>query len=70
VHVYHAGTVARAGQTLTAGGRVLAVTGVGPTLDAAHERAYRAVAAIDFDGKQFRRDIAKSAFPAPSSRAE
>jgi phosphoribosylamine--glycine ligase len=64
VHVYHAGTVARAGQTLTAGGRVLAVTGTGHTLAAAHERAYRAAAAIDFDGKQFRRDIARSAFGA------
>jgi phosphoribosylamine---glycine ligase len=70
VHVYHAGTVARAGQTLTAGGRVLAVTGVGPTLEAAHQRAYRAVAAIDFDGKQFRRDIAKSAFSGVVPRAE
>jgi phosphoribosylamine--glycine ligase len=49
---------------LTAGGRVLAVTGTGHTLAAAHERAYRAAAAIDFDGKQFRRDIARSAFGA------
>jgi phosphoribosylamine--glycine ligase len=62
VRVYHSGTVARAGQTLTAGGRVLAVTGIGHTLEAAHERAYRGAAAIDFDGKQFRRDIAHSAF--------
>jgi phosphoribosylamine--glycine ligase len=61
VRVYHAGTQARAGQTLTAGGRVLAVTGVGRTLEAAHERAYRGAAAIEFDGKQFRRDIAQSA---------
>ena len=61
VRVYHAGTVARGGQTLTAGGRVLAVTGVGPTLHAAHERAYRAADAIHFDGKQLRRDIAHGA---------
>lgn len=61
VRVYHAGTLARAGQTVTAGGRVLAVTGVGPTLEVAHERAYRAADAIHFDGKQLRRDIARSA---------
>ncbi|HTV19636.1 MAG TPA: phosphoribosylamine--glycine ligase [Polyangiaceae bacterium] len=65
VHVYHAGTVARAGQTLTAGGRVLAVTGVGQTLQAAGERAYRAADTIDFDGKQLRRDIAYSVLGSP-----
>jgi phosphoribosylamine--glycine ligase len=58
VRVYHAGTTAHAQQTLTAGGRVLAVTGVGSTLAGAHERAYAAVDVIDFAGKQLRRDIA------------
>src|SRR5690606_24418498 len=58
VHVYHAGTQARGGQTLTAGGRVFGVTGVGQTLEEAHERAYRAADVIDFEGKQLRRDIA------------
>jgi phosphoribosylamine--glycine ligase len=58
VRVYHAGTTARAGQTLTAGGRVLAVTGVDSSLARAHERAYAGAAVIDFDGKQLRRDIA------------
>lgn len=67
VRVYHAGTVARAGETLTAGGRVLAVTGVGHTLEAAQERAYRAADAIDFDGKQLRRDIARRALRSSAS---
>jgi phosphoribosylamine--glycine ligase len=58
VRIYHAGTTVRAGQTLTAGGRVLAVTGVGTSLSQAHERAYAGAALIDFDGKQLRRDIA------------
>lgn len=58
VHVYHAGTLARGGQTVTAGGRVFGVTGVGQTLEEAHERAYRAADVIDFEGKQLRRDIA------------
>lgn len=65
VHVYHAGTAAGAGgEVLTAGGRVLSVTGVGPTLADAHERAYLAASAIDFDGKQLRRDIAHTALKA------
>lgn len=61
VHVYHAGTSARGTETLTAGGRVLAVTGVGNSLMEAHERAYAAAARIDFDGKQQRSDIAHRA---------
>lgn len=61
VHIYHAGTALAAGQTVTAGGRVLAVTGVGADLAQAHARAYRAAAAIHFPGKQLRRDIAAQA---------
>jgi phosphoribosylamine--glycine ligase len=55
--LFHAGT-ARQGDTLvTAGGRVLAVTGVGATIEAAAERSRAAAEAIHFEGKQFRRDI-------------
>lgn len=61
VHVYHAGTIARGEDTLTAGGRVLAVTGVGGSLQDARERAYGATRVIDFDGKQLRSDIAHQA---------
>jgi len=61
VRIYHAGTVASGGAALTAGGRVLAVTGVGESLMEAHERAYGAAARIDFDGKQQRSDIAHQA---------
>jgi phosphoribosylamine---glycine ligase len=60
LHVYHAGTTARGGQTLTAGGRVLALTGIGSTLAQAHERAYAGAATIDFAGKQLRADIARA----------
>ncbi len=42
----------------TAGGRVLSITGTGPTLDAARSRAYAAVAEISWPGMQFRTDIA------------
>lgn len=41
----------------TAGGRVLAVTGVGSSLSEARTIAYRRLSAIDFDGIQIRRDI-------------
>jgi phosphoribosylamine--glycine ligase len=64
VRVYHAGTTASGSETLTAGGRVLAVTGVGQTLLEAHGRAYDAADVIEFDGKQLRRDIAHQALVA------
>ena len=40
----HAGTAKRDGDVVTAGGRVLNVTGLGPDPDAARERAYDAAA--------------------------
>jgi phosphoribosylamine--glycine ligase len=57
VHVYHAGTRRSGADIVTAGGRVLGVTGVGKSLVQAHARAYEAAAAIQFAGKQLRRDI-------------
>jgi phosphoribosylamine--glycine ligase len=66
VRVYHAGTSWRAGQILTAGGRVLGVTGAGENLKIAHARAYAGAAAISFRGKQLRRDIGHQAFEAGS----
>ena len=57
--VYHAGTALDGeGRLVTAGGRVLAVTGRGPTLEAARDAAYARVGTIDFDGAQVRSDIA------------
>lgn len=58
VTVFHAGTSARDGMILTAGGRVLNVTGVGPTFAEAIDAAYRGVSEIQFYGMQFRKDIA------------
>ena len=57
IHVYHAGTRVRDGVLATDGGRVLAVTAVAPTLDEAARRSRDAAAAIEFAGKQYRRDI-------------
>ncbi len=58
VVVFHAGTRRDdAGRVVTAGGRVLGVTATGTGLAEALRRAYRAVAAIGFEGAQYRRDI-------------
>jgi phosphoribosylamine--glycine ligase len=57
------------GRVVTAGGRVLGVTGRGTTLREAQERAYRAAGRIRFDGMQLRRDIGAGAFgPPPPTR--
>ena len=58
VTVYHAGTaVDKDGRLVTNGGRVLNVTAVAPTFEAARAQAYAACELIDFEGKTFRHDI-------------
>ena len=59
--VFHAGTERRGDTVVTAGGRVLAVTGAGATIEQAREVAYRAAGHITFDGMTYRRDIAAEA---------
>jgi phosphoribosylamine--glycine ligase len=61
VRIFHAGTKWVNDNLHTAGGRVLAVTALGPTVEAARERAYEAVGCIHFEGAHYRRDIARSA---------
>ena len=60
--VFHCGTKSADGKTLTSGGRVLSVTGMGPTLRAAVDTAYAAVDRISFDKAIHRADIAHRAF--------
>ncbi len=57
VYVFHAGTVERDGQVLTAGGRVLCVTALGCNVKQAQKLAYETVAGIHFEGMQYRSDI-------------
>jgi phosphoribosylamine--glycine ligase len=58
VEVTHAGTARDAdGRLVSAGGRVLNVTGLGPTPEAARSNAYAAVERITFEGAQSRSDI-------------
>lgn len=59
--IFHAGTRAEDGRTVTAGGRVLGVTALGADLRAARKKAYAAVSRIAFEGAHFRRDIAGKA---------
>ncbi|MGZ8667727.1 MAG: phosphoribosylamine--glycine ligase [Solirubrobacterales bacterium] len=59
--VTHAGTAERDGRLVTAGGRVLNVTGLGKSPAEARRRAYDAAGRIHFDGMQLRNDIAERA---------
>ncbi len=55
--VFHAGTKRDGARLVTSGGRILNVVGLGLTLEQALEKCYRAADLIQFEGKQFRRDI-------------
>ena len=57
--VFHAGTALQDGRLVTNGGRVLNVVATGDTVAEARAAAYAAVSCIQFDGMQFRRDIAE-----------
>ena len=64
VTVYHAGTKLDGDKLVTSGGRVLGVTALGDTLEAALEKSYAGVKSILFDGAHFRNDIGKRALDA------
>jgi phosphoribosylamine---glycine ligase len=57
VLLFHAGTAARDGSLVTTGGRVLAVTALGPNVAAAAARSRTAASQVRFDGAYFRHDI-------------
>jgi phosphoribosylamine--glycine ligase len=60
VRVYHAGTALREGQLVTAGGRVVGVTGLGSDLAEAAARSREAAARVRFQGAAWRSDIGHS----------
>ncbi|KAJ2475199.1 Bifunctional purine biosynthetic protein ade1, partial [Coemansia sp. RSA 2131] len=64
-HVFHAGTACDGSHVVTAGGRVLAVTGVSNTVQGALDRAYAGVATVSFDGAFHRTDIGFRALSQP-----
>lgn len=59
VKVLHAGTKREGEKIVTNGGRVLGVTAVGNSLDAALATAYEAAGKIRFEGMHYRRDIGR-----------
>ena len=59
--VLHGATDLQDGRVLTVGGRVLGVTALGASLDAAVERAYKAVGQLSFEGMHYRKDIGQKA---------
>ena len=60
--VFHAGTIRTGTEVVTAGGRVLGITGRGKTLEVAQAEAYRTTKSITFEGAYYRTDIAHRAF--------
>jgi phosphoribosylamine---glycine ligase len=69
VSVYHAATAEADGGIVTAGGRVLSVTGRGAGYREAIGSAYAGVERISFDGMQYRHDIGRKALSLPSARS-
>jgi phosphoribosylamine--glycine ligase len=62
MHIFHAGTsLSSEGQLQTSGGRVIAATATGKSLKEAVGRTYEGVKLIQFEGMQFRKDIAHRA---------
>ena len=64
VTVYHAGTAMDGDKLVTSGGRVLGVTALGDTLEAALKKSYAAVEQIKFDNAHYRKDIGQKAMHA------
>lgn len=56
--IFQAGTALDGGKLVTAGGRVLGVTGYGETLRDARDLAYQGLEKISFEGMYYRSDIA------------
>jgi len=57
--IYHSGTQLNVDEYLTSGGRVLAVTSMGSSMERALEKSLRNAEVIEFEGKYYRRDIGK-----------
>ena len=67
-HTYVAGAKKEGEQLLTAGGRVLGVTAVAPTLERAVQEAYRLAGEVEFANKYCRSDIGRKALAAQKEK--
>lgn len=68
VKVFHSGTALLNNKLVTSGGRVLGVTAIADTIEAAIDKVYQATARIHFDGAHYRKDIAARALNRPQQR--
>jgi phosphoribosylamine--glycine ligase len=59
--VFHASTARQGERLVTNGGRILGITGLGPTVGRAREAAYEGMGRVRFEGMRFRSDIAGAA---------
>ena len=57
--IFHGGTKLRDNKIVTDGGRVLAVTALGTTLDQARSKVYKNIPKIHYEKMEYRKDIAK-----------
>jgi phosphoribosylamine--glycine ligase len=55
--VFHAGTILKDNKVVTSGGRVLAVTSFGDSMEEALEKCYASIDKISFDKMNYRKDI-------------
>ncbi|MFT4032798.1 MAG: phosphoribosylamine--glycine ligase [Siphonobacter sp.] len=56
--IFHAGTTrSETGQVLTNGGRVMAITALGASIEEARQRSQSAASMVSYEGKYYRRDI-------------
>src|SRR5690606_19553538 len=60
--IFHAGTKEQNGEIVTNGGRVMAVTSFGETLEDALKQSYANIQKIRFEGKNYRKDIGYELF--------
>ncbi|MDE1205528.1 phosphoribosylamine--glycine ligase [Tenacibaculum larymnensis] len=55
--VFHAGTTLKDGKVVTSGGRVMAITSFGGSIEEALEKSYKSIDKIAFDKMNYRKDI-------------
>ncbi|WP_440068602.1 phosphoribosylamine--glycine ligase [Tenacibaculum discolor] len=55
--VFHAGTTLKDGKVVTSGGRVMAITSFGNSMEEALEKSYKSIDKITFDKMNYRKDI-------------